>query len=301
MSGPMILGGTSLHAVSRGIEADADADDYDAFRLGQGLGFFRWGVVDQHFLQRGRIGRLLIAARASGEQLAFGVDENSALLVCGDRGEVVGETGVLFIDLRRAVFDTATSLSATRAFPTSMTATPSTCGRGRPLPATDKRRTRVTRSSYRRPAPVRRNAFASYGLHDLMLRLVEGDPAFYARDSASAFDPLTGNQVTLEVQRQARRSRALRGIRRGEIRYTALNFRLDVRRVALDACPLAESTQVLRPDPVPEARLVLLGSAPVRWPTADATPCAANWSSRSASWPRRRESPRRWPSAISTG
>jgi cyanophycinase len=42
-----------------------------------------------------------------------------------------------------------------------------------------------------------------------------------------------------------------------------------VRRVALDACPLAESTQVLRPDPVPEARLVLLGSAPVRWPTAD--------------------------------
>jgi hypothetical protein len=67
MSGPMILGGTSLHAVSRGIEADADADDYDAFRMGQGLGFFRWGVVDQHFLQRGRIGRLLIAARASGE------------------------------------------------------------------------------------------------------------------------------------------------------------------------------------------------------------------------------------------
>jgi cyanophycinase len=101
----MILSGTSLHAVSRGIEADADADDYDAFRMGRGLGFFRWGVVDQHFLQRGRIGRLLIAARASGEQLAFGVDENSALLVCGDRGEVVGETGVLFIDLRRAVFD----------------------------------------------------------------------------------------------------------------------------------------------------------------------------------------------------
>jgi hypothetical protein len=40
MSGPMILSGTSLHAVSRGIEADADADDYDAFRMGRGLGFF---------------------------------------------------------------------------------------------------------------------------------------------------------------------------------------------------------------------------------------------------------------------
>jgi cyanophycinase len=269
MSGPMILSGTSLHAVSRGIEADADADDYDAFRMGRGLGFFRWGVVDQHFLQRGRIGRLLIAARASGEQLAFGVDENSALLVCGDRGEVVGETGVLFIDLRRAVFDSGDLAVSNARVSYLDDGDAIDLGRGRPLPATDKRRTRVTRSSYRRPAPVRRNAFASYGLHDLMLRLVEGDPAFYARDSASAFDPLTGNQVTLEVQRQARRSRALRGIRRGEIRYTALNFRLDVRRVALDACPLAESTQVLRPDPVPEARLVLLGSAPVRWPTAD--------------------------------
>ncbi|MFK8043244.1 cyanophycinase, partial [Congregibacter sp.] len=105
MSGPMILGGTSLNAISRGIDTrESAADDFDAFRLGKGLGFFDWGMVDQHFLQRGRVGRLIKAAELSGESLAFGIDENSALIVQGTRGEVVGETGILFIDLRKASF-----------------------------------------------------------------------------------------------------------------------------------------------------------------------------------------------------
>ena len=269
MSGPMIMGGTSLNAISRGLESQpVDEDDYDTFRMGSGLGFFTWGVVDQHFLARGRIGRLLCAAEHTGDAYAFGIDENSALIVQGGRGEVVGETGVLFIDLRKASFgegdypvrdarvsylDDGDAIDLTR---------------GKPLPAPDKRRARVNRSSYRSPAPVRRHAFASYGLHDLMLRLVEGDPAFYARDAANAFDALYGNQVTMSVERKARSSRALRAVRRGEIRYTAINFRLHIHRAALDACPLNESTQVLRPDPSPDARLLLLGSSPVDWPYA---------------------------------
>ena len=266
MSGPMILGGTSLHAVSRGVEpSPVDPDDFDSFRLGRGLGFFTWGMVDQHFLARGRIGRLICATRESGEKLAFGVDENSALIVQGNRAEVVGETGVLFIDLRKARFDDAdypvrnvriSFLDDGDAFDLV---------RGKPLPAADKKRTRVNRGSYRSPAPVRRNAFASYGLYDLLLRLVEADPAFYRRDSAAAFDPLPGHQVTLHLERLPRRSRALRAVRDGEIRYTALNFSLDIHRVALDMCPLHESTRVLRPAPAPDARLVLLGNAPVDW------------------------------------
>jgi cyanophycinase len=260
MSGPMLLGGTSLHAVSRG--AGSGDDDY---QLGQGLGFFTYGVVDQHFLQRGRIGRLLISARDCGTPFAFGVDENSALIVRDGRGEVVGETGVLFIDLRRARYNAGDALIQDARVSYLDDGDAIDLRRGKVLPAADKRRARVSRASYRRPAPVRRNAFASYALHDLMLRLVEGDPAFYHRDSASAFDAALGHQVTLEISRLPRRSRALRAVRDGEIRYSAVNFSLTLRLAALDACPLNESTRVLRPDPAPEARLLLAGSSPVNW------------------------------------
>jgi cyanophycinase len=267
MSGPMILGGSSLHAVSRGVdEAPSAEDDYDSFRIGKGLGFFHWGMVDQHFLQRGRIGRLICAAELSGEKLAYGIDENSALIVQDDQGVVVGETGILFIDLRKASFDQDDYAVRGARISYLDDGDSIDLKRGAPMPASDKKRTRVVRASYRSPAPVRRNAFASYGLHDLVLRLIEADPRYYRRDSATAFDAGSGNQITLHVERKPRRSRALRAIRGGEIRYTALNFNLDIHRVTLDSCPLHESPQLLRPDPAPEARLVLLGNAPVTWP-----------------------------------
>ena len=266
MSGPMLLGGTSLHALSRGVDERPEAvDDFDAFRLGRGLGFFTWGVVDQHFLARGRIGRLVCAARAFGESMAFGIDENTALIVQNERADVVGETGAVFLDLRRATFDTEGYPVRGARVSYLDDGDAIDLRRAKPLPAPDKARVRVNRESYRAPAPVRRNAFAGYGFHDLMLRLIEADPAYYAQDSAGAFDPLPGTQVTLHLRRLPRRSRALRAVRDGEIRYTALNFELDIHRAALDVCPLRESTQVLQPDPAPNARLVLLGDAPMAW------------------------------------
>jgi cyanophycinase len=264
MSGPMILGGTSLNAVASGLSSDPD--DEDGFRLGSGLGFFRWGLVDQHFLQRGRIGRLLMAAKELGEPLAFGVDENSALLVDGDRATVVGETGVLFVDLRKARFDVDDYPVSDARITYLDDGDGFDLARGKPLPAADKRRVRVNRASFRRAAPVRRHAFASYAIQDLMLRLVEADTAYYRADSASAYDPDTQTQITLELQRRPRRSRALRAVRNGEIRYSAVRFELALRRTRL---PLAqrppESTVVLPPDPAPEARLVLLGNSPLAW------------------------------------
>lgn len=272
MSGPMLVSGTSLHAVSRGVDLRPDAgDDYDAFRLGRGLGFFTWGVVDQHFLARGRIGRLAMAAREKGQHLAFGVDENTGLFVQDGRGQVIGETGVVVLDLRRAARDPDAGYIMRNVQVSYLDHGDGIdLARMKALPASDKKRVRVSRRAYRTPAPVRRNAFASYGFHDLMLRLVEGDPAFYSQDSARAFDPGTATEVTLHLRRRPRRSRALRAVRRGEIRYTALNFELDLHRAELDACPLHESTQVLQPDPAPDARLILLGDSPTRWWTEDA-------------------------------
>ncbi len=265
MSGPMILSGTSLNALSAGVSPDA-ASDEDAFRLGSGLGFFHWGLVDQHFLQRGRIGRLLAGARALDQPMAFGIDENSALLVEGDRGRVVGETGAVFLDLRKARYDcdgydiSGVSISYLDDGDSIDLA------RGKPLPATDKKRVRVSRASYRRPAPVRRAAFASYAIHDLLLRLAEGDPAYYQHDSALAYDEHREQQICVELTRFPRRSRALRSVRDGDIRYSALHFGVRIR-----SCPLprsqrpASSTTVLPPDPIPTARLVLLGNSPLKW------------------------------------
>ena len=54
--------------------------------MGTGLGFFPFGMVDQHFIKRGRLGRLVVAMAEAGVRRGFGIDENTALLVEGGAG-----------------------------------------------------------------------------------------------------------------------------------------------------------------------------------------------------------------------
>ena len=71
--------------------------------ISQGLGFVGKNIlVDQHFLKRGRIGRLLPVMAQENITLGLGVEENSAAIVCGDNVEVIGSRGVLLIDARNA-------------------------------------------------------------------------------------------------------------------------------------------------------------------------------------------------------
>ncbi len=99
MSEVMIAGGTSLEAATWGAVSDPDQP---GMLLGRGLGFFPWGIVDQHFIKRGRFGRLVVAMAASGTRRGFGVDENTALFVDGDRAQVVGEFGAFVLDIGTA-------------------------------------------------------------------------------------------------------------------------------------------------------------------------------------------------------
>ncbi len=74
----------------------------------QGLGFVDPALlIDQHFLKRGRIGRLLPALQALGCPLGLGVDENAAVVIQGSRLEVIGGSGALLVDLRQASVDAA--------------------------------------------------------------------------------------------------------------------------------------------------------------------------------------------------
>jgi cyanophycinase len=73
-----------------------------------GLGFVRPGLlIDQHFLKRGRIGRMLPALQALGCRLGLGVDENAAVVIQGSRLEVIGGSGALLVDVSEAVHDPA--------------------------------------------------------------------------------------------------------------------------------------------------------------------------------------------------
>jgi cyanophycinase len=100
MSRVMISGGGSDEAVAHGVAADRDSD---GVQIREGMGFFEPGVLDQHFLARGRVGRLLVSVLQEGSpQIGLGIDENTALVVDGDSAVVVGVSGVVVVDSRSA-------------------------------------------------------------------------------------------------------------------------------------------------------------------------------------------------------
>ncbi|MBC3806646.1 cyanophycinase [Undibacterium seohonense] len=75
----------------------------DGKEVERGLGFAGEEIfIDQHFLKRGRIGRLLAAMLAKGYKIGLGIDENTAAVIRGSDVEIVGATGALLIDLRDA-------------------------------------------------------------------------------------------------------------------------------------------------------------------------------------------------------
>jgi cyanophycinase len=67
-------------------------------QLGLGMGFLPGVIVDQHFSQRGRLGRLLGALAERPQDLAVGIDEDTAMVVEGDVFRVVGSGVVTVLD-----------------------------------------------------------------------------------------------------------------------------------------------------------------------------------------------------------
>jgi cyanophycinase len=108
MSAPMIARGDSLTALTRPVRLrDRPRDDNDdALTLQPGLGFFPFGLVDQHFDAMARLGRLTRALTTydADRRIGFGVDENTAMLVNfgADTVEALGAGGVTVLDARGA-------------------------------------------------------------------------------------------------------------------------------------------------------------------------------------------------------
>jgi cyanophycinase len=62
----------------------------------QGFGFLRGAAIDQHLIARGRENDMLEVTERHPELLGIGLDEGTAILVTGDRAEVIGRSLVAF-------------------------------------------------------------------------------------------------------------------------------------------------------------------------------------------------------------
>jgi len=61
-------------------------------KMAPGLGFLEEAIIDQHFDQRGRIGRLLCGVAENPFMLGIGIDEDTAIRVYPDAHfEVLGK------------------------------------------------------------------------------------------------------------------------------------------------------------------------------------------------------------------
>lgn len=87
MSNVMIGGGIPEHAFHFG-----------RIELRPGMNFLQDVIIDQHFAQRGRLRRLLAAVAQYPRDLGIGIDEDTAIVVEGDKFHVIGEGTVTVID-----------------------------------------------------------------------------------------------------------------------------------------------------------------------------------------------------------
>ena len=74
-------------------------DSEDMVQLSPGLGLTNEVIVDQHFRQRGRLGRLLAALSYNPRLIGIGLDEDTAAFIDQDRRlEVVGSGALTIVD-----------------------------------------------------------------------------------------------------------------------------------------------------------------------------------------------------------
>jgi cyanophycinase len=66
--------------------------------LAPGLGFMRDVTIDQHFAERGRIGRLMGAIALNPRILGIGIDEDTAIVVRNKKFSVIGSGAVYIVD-----------------------------------------------------------------------------------------------------------------------------------------------------------------------------------------------------------
>jgi cyanophycinase len=99
----LVVGGTSAGAamMSNSMILGGEPDEnpkVGAVKIGPGMDLLIGAVIDTHFSQRGRFGRLLTAVAHYPQDLGLGIDEKTAMIVNRNEFEVAGEGAVTVVD-----------------------------------------------------------------------------------------------------------------------------------------------------------------------------------------------------------
>jgi cyanophycinase len=75
----------------------------DNIEIAEGLGLVQTAIIDQHFIWRMRMNRLIAAAIEHPAELLIGIDESTAIIVQGDSATVTGISQVVVLHNKQAV------------------------------------------------------------------------------------------------------------------------------------------------------------------------------------------------------
>lgn len=98
------IGGSSAGATIQGSYLARGDTRTNTVMMGdheEGLGFLKNSAIDQHLLARNRQFDLLEIVKARPQLLGIGIDEDTAIVVQGDRFEVIGQSYVAIYDATR--------------------------------------------------------------------------------------------------------------------------------------------------------------------------------------------------------
>lgn len=90
----MITGNEYKHPEYTGDFRTIEADNIE---IAEGLGLLETAIVDQHFIWRMRMNRLISAAIENPDELLIGIDESTAIIVEGDSATVTGLSQVVVL------------------------------------------------------------------------------------------------------------------------------------------------------------------------------------------------------------
>lgn len=99
-----VIGGTSAGASMMSdtmiLEGDSETNPRpEIVEVEEGMSFLPEAIIDQHFAERGRLGRLLAAVARHSDLIGLGIDENTAIVVNDGQFQVVGEGACTVVDL----------------------------------------------------------------------------------------------------------------------------------------------------------------------------------------------------------
>lgn len=101
-----VIGGSSAGATIQGSYLARGDTKTNTIMMGdheEGLGFLKNTAIDQHLLRRNRQFDLIEIIKARPDLLGIGLDENTAIVVRGDRFEVIGQSYVAIYDFNSSI------------------------------------------------------------------------------------------------------------------------------------------------------------------------------------------------------